>query len=280
MKTFQLFPCFPPDIRLLIWEEAAKIPTDDHIVVDFGAKLFAIREESYRPRLQARFYLRLGGNCKPLGTLGANVESREATLRMNPDFLQLNAGPKLYFNAIRNTIHFDFKSLYNIGLYFNQNLRNENLGWDNTHIEVRLDRRLRKHRIIRNLRGFCGIKNVSLPSSICDLSLAIMLLFFRAEGVPSAFGKVERVTSKSLPDTEDAVYVWERFMNSDIDNLFYRDADSIGCWVSRLKYDIVGHSRITWKTIITDDSTPWRVCPSWMMKEIRRIRGLFELPPT
>ncbi|KAF4637514.1 hypothetical protein G7Y89_g571 [Cudoniella acicularis] len=69
-----------------------------------------------------KFRLTTIGNC--LGGLGANAESRQETLRLNPDFIRFR-GPKIFFDAKRNFIHFDKESLHSLWLYsLPKNFRN------------------------------------------------------------------------------------------------------------------------------------------------------------
>jgi hypothetical protein len=275
MATFKLFPQLPPEIRLHIWEEAATIPEDEHIVADFGAELFEVPEMQELRRLKCRFYLRLGGDCKALGTLGANVESRQATLRMNPDFLQFNSGPKLYFNTGRNAIHFDLNSLYFIGLYFDQNLPKMKRRGIRSPIDGLVNSSSRKKHLVQNLRGFCGIKTLSLPTPLHNLSLLTVSLLFGERNAANAFAKVERILPKSLPNTMQDTDIWEEFMTDRIDDLLCRD-------VLTLDFNekiYLEHARKTYSKIMCHypiTMWPW---PAWAAAEIERIRHLLEQPP-
>jgi hypothetical protein len=277
MATFKHFPYLPPEIRILIWEEAATIPAKDPIVADFGGTLFKIPRPKPLGQLKCQFFLRFGFGCKSLGTFGANLESREASLRMNPDFLQFNKGPKLYFDAERNTIHFDFQSLYFIGLYFDQNLHNEDLMSNETEIQVRVSSAPRKHDLVRNLRGFCRIKTMSVPPFIHDTSLAIIVLFYSAADAATAFRNVTGIIPKSLPNNRNKRDMWGKFVNGQIDDLFLKDIHTTGFGDMRLEHDRTTYSRRMWQRTASMCTWPawW---PTWMTEEIGRISRLLEAP--
>ena len=211
MATFKRFSDFPAEIRLRIWEEAAAIPIDEHIVAEFHGVPFYPARGKENGTLKYRYTLRLGGDCNALGTLGANVESREATLRQNPDVIQLNNGPKLYFNADRNIIHLDLTSIYFIRNYLLQDCRrfwkNQNgVLWTKV-TPSKVDYRAKK------LKGLDAIKTLSFPPLICDVS-AVVYNMLLSDWTP--FRRVQRIVPRKIPNTIRYVTTWGDFMKKQI----------------------------------------------------------------
>jgi hypothetical protein len=201
------------------------------------------------------------------------VESREATLGMNPDFLQLNNGPKLYFDATRNTIHFDVSSLYSTSLYFDRNMPVLEHRVTSPIDMLQINASRRRRNLVRNLKGFSEIRNLSLPPPIHYVSFAIVELFFGSQDAVNAFGKVERIVSKSIPNTIQSTDIWENYMKEEREESLSRHnvtQDSLEtmhmlrCWAS--------YSRLMWHNPISR----YRWTPS-EQEEIERLKRLFEM---
>lgn len=86
-------------------------------------------QRSEKPSVRYRHRLR---ECNPpLATLSVCTESREETLRCNPNYLQLNRGSKIYFNAERDTIYFDLRDMFMMYEYCTDKMKR--LGYLNVH---------------------------------------------------------------------------------------------------------------------------------------------------
>jgi len=103
-----------------------------------GTKRFG--RKAIKPHIAYDYHI---ANCSyTIHLLGVNREARDEALAANPQFLQINNGPKVYFNARNNLIHFDYQ-----GLHILQNC---------------VDHRQHPERI---LKGFDNIINVSVTTA-------------------------------------------------------------------------------------------------------------------
>ena len=223
MATFARFPHLPPELRIRIWGEAAKIPPDEHIVAEFYAVPFYPAKMKQGGRIQYYFTMRLGGNSKALGTLSASHESREVTLWYNPNMIQFNNGQKIYFNGDRNVIHFDLASMYFIRNYI---LRDCRKFWRDRHSVpwARADPVLVCRRA-RKFKGFDDIKTLSFPPLMCEVTAVIFHTLF---SVWTPFTQLQRIVPKTMPNTMRCVTAWGDFMQRQARELYW--ANSLERW--------------------------------------------------
>ena len=115
-EKFELFPKLPIELRLKIWKYTARGPR----IIEVTFERDAYYQKSKNPAdtskkgVYAGVYYRHRCISKSgrLGTLWANSEARQETLKCNPAYLQMDRGQKIYFNPAVDTIFVDLHSLY------------------------------------------------------------------------------------------------------------------------------------------------------------------------
>ena len=128
--SFTVFPDLPLDLRDMIWSFAARNNGQGRFIqakfegTPYYQRTTTRLQTQRRPeRASIRHTFRLFELDRPLSTLLVSFESRAATLRENPNYLQLNRGHKIYFNAARDTIHFDLLDMYYINKYCSNSIQ-------------------------------------------------------------------------------------------------------------------------------------------------------------
>ncbi|KAH7395600.1 hypothetical protein BKA64DRAFT_723883 [Cadophora sp. MPI-SDFR-AT-0126] len=135
LQAFPQFGKLPPDIRTMIWQEASKISGPRRIVVVIRAAnpkyvphpARRTGSRGFRALAGPHAYIRWTWTCYAttgrfgppgfVGMLGATRESRGEYLRLNPQFLRLENGPVIHFEAARDSIFMDAKSLFALHMY-------------------------------------------------------------------------------------------------------------------------------------------------------------------
>lgn len=150
------FGNLPVEIRAMIWGMAASNDFEGRVIecVWNGEAYYqrATRriDTLRRPeRAGIRWNYSLEEASMPLGTLTANRESHAITMVHNPHYLQLNRGPRIYFNGARDIIYFDMLDTFHMFNYSDRLTRS--IGRLNVHgfDEIRQLARPRIH----NYRG-------------------------------------------------------------------------------------------------------------------------------
>jgi hypothetical protein len=111
--AFEAFSETPMEVVEMILDDAAIEPQIIDVRFDREPQLrrraeFGNEYIIWSYRMQAR---------NPSALLSVDRNTRERFLRNNPDVLQLNRGPKIHFNAERDTIYFDSESFLNLWHY-------------------------------------------------------------------------------------------------------------------------------------------------------------------
>ncbi|KAG4421249.1 hypothetical protein IFR04_005660 [Cadophora malorum] len=135
LQTFPNFKRLPAEICAMIWREVAGMTDPRRIVVVIRATNPAYVPHAARragsqasralggPHAHVRWtwtcYATEGRYGPPgfVGMLGASRESRGEYQRMNPQFLRIENGPVIRFNATRDMIFMDATSLFSLHMY-------------------------------------------------------------------------------------------------------------------------------------------------------------------
>lgn len=236
LPTFHQFALLPTELRLIIWDHAAPIPYDHRLIVHIerNARYVTAREAAQdakaikaRPATRTRkavegrlaretqgahveFKGRISRCSWSLSNLLAvNTEARDRVLRANPNFLQVEDGPKVYFHAARNLIHLDFLALHHLA-----------------HINIREGGECATRPVpySNKLIGFDSIVNLSVPN--CPAPNTILgLRFLRGSAEPVSWNPspvlsgVTYCERAALPYMYNTSWLLAHDMAQELDNL-------------------------------------------------------------
>jgi 2EXR family len=144
MATFAPFMRLPPELRLMIYDEAIEAQ-DDIVEVVFYARPEMRRR---RPPAAGAWQVVWAYKCryrKRPDLLDVSVESRVEYIKRNQDFLQLNRQEPVYFKAAWDTVYFDAESFYTLWHY------------------VKIHRAQMRTILFHNFRGFNLIQTLGSP---------------------------------------------------------------------------------------------------------------------
>jgi hypothetical protein len=151
------FGALPAEIRSIVWEMAATNDAQERIVECLWEATPYYQKATRRivtgrrsEKAGIRWKYRLREYSRPLGILFATQESRAEALQHNPNYLQLNQGHKIYFNAERDIIFFDMKDTFFMFKYCDRMINR--IGRLNVHGFDQI-RKLARPRLL-NYRGF------------------------------------------------------------------------------------------------------------------------------
>ncbi|KAH7370057.1 hypothetical protein BKA65DRAFT_544784 [Rhexocercosporidium sp. MPI-PUGE-AT-0058] len=215
LQVFGLFGSLPPELRIIIWKEAAG--KDSARIIDVVVRC---RTPTYVPPMSrwpgsaavraiggTRAYVRWTWTCVPgagglgVAQLGVNHEARHEYLRLNPEFLRIENGPRIYFKAERDVIFMDALSLFSLHLY-----------------TTAPDHLLPVPTFMANLQGFDSIR--TLESSLARTNIAGLTpgtRYFAHQSILTGLIRpiMQRVippaASAPLVNTHTGVGVWATF---------------------------------------------------------------------
>lgn len=132
-RTFHPFQRLPAEVRVMIWAHYTKLPYDHHLVALNRIPTYhpsakaskatkAKKATKKKPAVQAQpakkarrvnttYAYSILNASWPLPLLRVS-KARDETIRSNPNFLQIDEGPRVWFNAKKNIIHLDFYALH------------------------------------------------------------------------------------------------------------------------------------------------------------------------
>ncbi|KAK0101646.1 hypothetical protein ONS95_006807 [Cadophora gregata] len=185
LQTFLGFGNLPAEVRTIIWQKVAAIRGPRRITVviratnptyvpyvaarETGSKAFRTLGGPYAYVSWTWTCYAAGGGYGPsgfVGMLGASRESRGEYQRLNPQSLRIENGPVIHFNAARDTIVMDARSLFSLHMY-----------------TIVPDHLLLTPTWPRNLRGFDTIQNLQTSLRHNDIAAFTPGSAFFANGI-------------------------------------------------------------------------------------------------